>query len=441
MLIILMMCFDAAVGQDCTDYENWLDNDGYTCDDYGTCINPGWQNKLQENPNYYKQYENSKGEAATDACCDCGGGLKECRDIPNWADKDGYPCSQYGSCTDPGWKEKEKQNPQHYTQFANNAGVSARDACCDCGKGQNSTPTAPPPAPPTSHFNWIHGKPNHNNTATTHEVRQMKGTLAKRNKKGRIISGGLAEPHEYPWQVHIGGCGGSIISDRWILTAAHCGRNGQRMNVMVANRTKRFRGEMVCHPAYDPQSIKNDICLIRLATRLPKDNPHIRPIGITNLNTNFDVNNCTAWVTGWGSIHPEGGVSPNDMYEVSTRVWTHDDRNCKYHIDKTQMCAYSPDLDNEDSCFGDSGGPLFIDVHTSKTIHEYVQIGLVSWGTPICGQQGGVYTNLTEFQQWIRQHVPDVHIVDVKRCDKNYYIEGRGELNEAIAQDVMEDLM
>jgi len=436
MLIILMMCFDAAVGQDCTDYENWGDKDGYKCDEYGSCTNPGWQIKVQENSNYYKQYANFKGEAATDACCACGGGFKECRDIPHWADKDGYTCSQYGSCKNDGWKIKEAENPNYYTQYANN-GVSARDACCECGKGQNTTPTT---NPPTSHFNWIHGKPNHNNTATTHEVRQMKGTLAKRNGKGRIISGGKAEPHEYPWQVKIPGCGGSIISDRWILTAAHCGRNGQRTWVDVANRTKRFEGVMVCHPGYDDNSLKNDICLIKLTTRLPKDDPHIRPIGITNLNTNFDVNNCTAWVTGWGSLHPEGGMSPDDMYELSTRVWTYNNHNCKYHLGKTQMCAYSPDLDNEDSCFGDSGGPLFIDVHTSKTTHVYVQTGLVSWGTPICGQHGGVYTNLSEFQQWIRQHVPDVHIVDAKTCDKSYYIEG-GEFNEAIAQDMIAELM
>jgi len=59
----------------------------------------------------------------------------ECHDYYLWEDIEGFGCSAYATCTDPGWKETEKEFPEYYKSFADADGHTARDACCQCGGG------------------------------------------------------------------------------------------------------------------------------------------------------------------------------------------------------------------------------------------------------------------------------------------------------------------
>jgi len=60
---------------------------------------------------------------------------EECIDVVSWVDSTGAGCDAYGSCENGNWQNLEANHPNRYTQFANDDGVSARDACCRCGGG------------------------------------------------------------------------------------------------------------------------------------------------------------------------------------------------------------------------------------------------------------------------------------------------------------------
>ena len=60
---------------------------------------------------------------------------EECIDVVPWEDSTGAGCDAYVTCDNGNWQNMEANNPNHYTQWANDNGVSARDACCRCGGG------------------------------------------------------------------------------------------------------------------------------------------------------------------------------------------------------------------------------------------------------------------------------------------------------------------
>lgn len=224
-------------------------------------------------------------------------------------------------------------------------------------------------------------------------------------------------------------CGGSVINERYILTAAHCVTSEQPEVIRlgdwdlttvedceVDNKGFEFCApepakdflyeEIVTHPDYHTRGqVSDDIALIRLTepVRLRRGG-WIQPVCLPerNFNVRGALDRRVAVATGWGST--ENGTTSNVLLEVNLPMVDINTCNITYRgrILNEQLC-FGGKI-GEDSCGGDSGGPLV--VATSSSV-RYTQIGLVSYGPQDCGREGvpGVYTNIVSYRDWIEQNL------------------------------------
>ena len=186
--------------------------------------------------------------------------------------------------------------------------------------------------------------------------------------------------NEYPWQVllkHTGVyCGGSLISDQWILSAAHCteGRGDvDDWQAVLGEHDKESTTEthhitadidlIVDHPEYDAGTINFDFTLFKMKQTIDfSAHPHIRPICLP-ANGENTYNNYGAIVTGWGATE-FGGPGSNTLQEVEVNVLSNDE--CKndysYEPDELteQMLCANIVGGGHDSCQGDSGTDFLI---------------------------------------------------------------------------------
>jgi trypsin len=233
----------------------------------------------------------------------------------------------------------------------------------------------------------------------------------------RIINGGEVEPPgKYPFMVAIVArgadsyngqyCGGSLIADRWVLSAAHClvGESASTVDVVIgrhdltSNAGTRIRAEsIVMHPDYNDRTSNNDIALIEL-----RDPVSEQPLSLPP-DESLDAPGRTATVIGWGNVDANRSKAPRETWptnlmEVDLPLVGNDDCRSHYGTDfraNTMLCAGGNGLD---SCQGDSGGPLFL-----STSGGWTQVGIVSWGDG-CGQSWpGVYTRVSTYVSWITQ--------------------------------------
>uniref|UniRef100_A0A3B3I579 Peptidase S1 domain-containing protein n=1 Tax=Oryzias latipes TaxID=8090 RepID=A0A3B3I579_ORYLA len=233
------------------------------------------------------------------------------------------------------------------------------------------------------------------------------------NLNNRIVGGQDAPAGFWPWQVSLQTsshfCGGSLINNQWVLTAAHCFPSGSASGVTVVlglqslqgsnpNNVSRTITRLIIHPNYN--SNDNDIALLQLSSPVNFTN-YISPVCLSATNSTF-YSGVNTWVTGWGNIG--SGVSlpaPQTLQEVQVPIVGN--RRCK--------CSYSSITDNmvcaglleggKDSCQGDSGGPLVI-----KQNNRWIQAGVVSFGRG-CALPNfpGVYTRVSQYQTWINTQI------------------------------------
>ncbi|KAK1795107.1 hypothetical protein P4O66_010280 [Electrophorus voltai] len=192
-----------------------------------------------------------------------------------------------------------------------------------------------------------------------------------RSFDGRIVGGYECTPHSQPWMVslHYGYhfCGGVLISEQWVLSAAQCWYN------------------------YNYQTLDYDIMLIKLFHPV-KVTDAVRPISLPT-GCPFAGMPCT--VSGWGSIYSDSSFMPFHLQCADVPVVSDEECEKSYPgmLTRRMLCAGHPE-GGQDACSSDSGSPLvcYGEVH-----------GLVSWGRG-CGLPGypGVYTKVCEFLYWIR---------------------------------------
>jgi trypsin len=174
-------------------------------------------------------------------------------------------------------------------------------------------------------------------------------------------------------------CGGSVIADQWVLTAAHCVTNGQPagMSVRVGSNNDTTGGSVInidqvhVDPAYDGTNY--DVAVLHLVNAVPLTVGKITlaPVG----DDSHEADGTPVTVAGWGDWNPVtmGLLAMPTMNEVQLNVVS--DANCGLSGVEaaTQVCAAAL---LKDSCQGDSGGPLF----WKGALGQRIQIGVVSHG-------------------------------------------------------------
>lgn len=221
---------------------------------------------------------------------------------------------------------------------------------------------------------------------------------------GRIVGGKPTTIEENPWQVSMRNfgshrCGGSVVSERKVVTAAHCvdGTIALFVTVRAGSTFVRDGGvvagvsRMIKHERYDSRNINNDIGLLFLEDAL-SFGPTISPVGLPTQGERVPVG-AVSMVSGWGALS-QGGSSPNQLQVVAAPII--DDDICDRAVGiirDTMVCAGNYEQGGIDSCQGDSGGPLTIDG---------VLQGIVSWGYG-CAQPKlpGVYTRAANYRDWV----------------------------------------
>ena len=239
--------------------------------------------------------------------------------------------------------------------------------------------------------------------------------VSPQRSRPRIVGGQPAPKNAYPWLVALVRkgtiepfCGGTLLSSRTVLTAAHCRTSPEEFQVHVGEHDVRIAdGEQkinVCswesHPEYDENTFDNDFAIITLAKNVVFSNT-VMPACLPAPSTDYD--SVVATVTGWGLLS-YNGYSPYTPYEVDldTMNNTACTTNTRYStgmITNNMICASRP---GKSSCMGDSGGPLM-----TKERNSFSVIGVVSWGPKVCARHDspGVYARVTQQMPWIRERI------------------------------------
>ncbi|XP_019534012.3 serine protease hepsin [Aedes albopictus] len=253
--------------------------------------------------------------------------------------------------------------------------------------------------------------------------RQLNCTACKcgnRDSLGKIVGGSPTKENAYPWMAALYynnrfTCGGSLVTDRYILTAAHCvflqSPARFRVQLLVYNRTQPTTNSVersvkaIKTFFYSGLTNNNDIALMELTFPVTISEDRLVPICLPQPSDAL-YDGKMAVVTGWGKT-AHGGLSAT-LQELKVPILTN--AKCRragywaFQITGKMLCAGYIE-GGRDSCQGDSGGPL--QVYNNET-HRYELVGIVSWGRA-CAQKNypGVYTRVNKFLRWIKNNVKD----------------------------------
>ncbi|XP_050358790.1 serine protease filzig [Nymphalis io] len=243
-------------------------------------------------------------------------------------------------------------------------------------------------------------------------------------KSGRIVGGKDAKFGEWPWQVLVrestwmglvikNKCGGVLISNRFVTTAAHCqpgflasliavfGENDLSKDAEPRRPIAKNVRRVIVHRQYDAATFENDLALLELDSPVQFD-AHIVPICMPQDDTDFTGRVGT--VTGWGRL-TYNGIVPSILQEVQVPVIDNSACQEMFHaaghakkILNSFICAGYAN-GQRDSCEGDSGGPLVLQRDDGK----WQLVGTVSHGIKCAAPYlPGVYMRTTYYKPWLR---------------------------------------
>ncbi|KAF3705667.1 Coagulation factor IX [Channa argus] len=244
------------------------------------------------------------------------------------------------------------------------------------------------------------------------------------NNDQRIVGGDEATPGEIPWQVTLMSysskydkvlpfCGGSLLSDVWVISAAHClikpeiiqngyiVRVGEHdVNSIEGPESDHEVAVNYTHPSYNHSKslYNNDIVLLKLKTPVILSNQR-RPICLGPKDFTEDImrESKTSLVSGWGALRFLGLTATKlQKLEVPYVERTVCKQSSRDHVTRFMFCAGYPN-ELKDSCQGDSGGP-----HATHFKGTWFLTGIVSWGEE-CAKEGkyGIYTRISRYYNWI----------------------------------------
>ncbi|NXC13677.1 TM11E protease, partial [Corythaeola cristata] len=229
----------------------------------------------------------------------------------------------------------------------------------------------------------------------------------------RIIGGQRAQEGEWPWQasIQLDGthrCGASVISNTWLVTAAHCFRGERDPRRWTASfgillrppKQKKLVRRIIIHENYKNFVLDHeyDVAVVELASAI-EFTSDVHSVCLPEASHVFPANT-TCFVTGWGALKSDGS-SVNQLRQAEVKIISTEICNRRQvyggAITPGMLCAGY--LEGQvDACQGDSGGPL---VHANSRGIWYL-VGIVSWGDE-CGKpdKPGVYTRVTYYRNWI----------------------------------------
>ncbi|ODM99282.1 Serine proteinase stubble [Orchesella cincta] len=291
---------------------------------------------------------------------------------------------------------------------------------------------------------WWHGI-SRNNT-----IDCRCGTFKVSSQADRWENERVSALNVYPWSVSLVSpgslysfCGGSLVNDRYILTAASCvdGTAANQVDVLIgtwpnahfpnmtnpdeANSSPVFRKRVhrvIIHPKYIDRHLDYNIALLRLEGPVPTygNARELSPVCLPEQDYSYDGMNSSSFL--WRFRDLDGIVVPEKRSEVQSKVLSK--KECKsvefskewMQMPDTMMCSKMgfPDKDHpyysSYDCPGDAGSPLMV-----RKGNQIFQIGIDSWSACYGRPKGiGVYTRVAAFLPWIKLHISE----DGRLCSK-----------------------
>ncbi|XP_061168955.1 chymotrypsinogen A-like [Saccostrea echinata] len=231
----------------------------------------------------------------------------------------------------------------------------------------------------------------------------------------RVVGGDPALDGEWPWQVSFQNdrghfCGGTLVSDQWVVTAAHClyGQSISGVYLLLGEHHQEYTSnnernttiqKVLIHPNYSPEhGLPNDIALVQLSQPVNLAGHYVRTACLPQKDDVFtDTDHC--YISGWGYTQGTGdNVVLRHLRIPITSTLTCNSSWDGVITDK-QLCIGSGDTG---ACRGDSGGPLVCKRHDS-----FVLVGATSWGSSTCSELGkpNVFTKITAYLPWLQNEL------------------------------------
>ncbi|XP_036278201.1 transmembrane protease serine 11B-like protein isoform X1 [Pipistrellus kuhlii] len=227
----------------------------------------------------------------------------------------------------------------------------------------------------------------------------------------RVKGGSNVREGEWPWQasLKVNGrhyCGASLISDRYLVTAAHCFQktlNPQNYTISFGTKVtppymQHYVQQIIIHEDYIPGEHHDDIAVVMLTEKVLFRND-VHRVCLPEATQVFLPGEGVV-VTGWGALSYNGKY-PTILQKAPVKIIDTNTCNSKeaYNglVEDTMLCAGYME-GNIDACQGDSGGPLVY----PNSRHIWYLVGVVSWGIE-CGKinKPGVYMRVTAYRNWI----------------------------------------
>ncbi|XP_049546658.1 collagenase-like [Anopheles darlingi] len=230
----------------------------------------------------------------------------------------------------------------------------------------------------------------------------------------RVVNGKPAKLGQFPYQarltIHLPGgkralCGGSLLSDEWVLTAGHCVQGAESVEVHLGaidfndisndGRVVLVSERFFHHEKYNPIFVRNDVALIQLPEKV-KFSDRIQPIRRATKQEDFAGREVV--LSGWG-LQNDGGDVAKALQFATLKVISNSE--CAktfgpFLIKESTVCARGDE--KELPCSGDSGGPLVL-------TDDSTLVGVVSFGHASGCEHGlpGAFARVTSFNKWISE--------------------------------------